>query len=89
MSKMIHAAICILSGMIWTAICFFTWANVLFWGFPKTQDDLISMGFSKFDLALREFLFCFIPIAWILVPIIGLVVRHYFKKEEKKKRIRE
>lgn len=57
-------------GIIWTAVCFRVWANAVFFGLPKTHEDLIKMGYSEFQLAIQDIVAAVIPVLWIAVPVL-------------------
>lgn len=60
----------VLGGIIWTAACFLIWINAVFFGFPKTHEDLIEMGYSELQLAIPEIIATVIPVLWIAAPIL-------------------
>lgn len=44
-------------GIVWSALCFYSWLNVAFWGFPKTTEDLLEMRYTKIDFLFRDIFF--------------------------------
>ena len=61
----------IIGEIIWAAVCFFGWAQALFFGFPKGAGDLKM--YAPTEYAISQILCYAIPVIWLIIAVVIVV----------------
>lgn len=64
--------ILVIVEFIWAIVCFWWWCDAVFWGMPKSSEELLALYPETYRA--KEWLVGIIPVLWLLVAAVCILI---------------